>query len=67
MVVTNKDQVSITEISHVQKKMHFFHFFFIYFSCYSESFSRQNSHEKSKPILPFNGKFNVDAENGVVF
>ena len=63
MVVTNKDQVSITEISHGQKKCFFF---FIYFSCYSESFSRQNSHEKSKPILPFNGKFNVDAENGVV-
>ena len=28
MVVTNKDQVSITEISHVQKKNAFFSFFF---------------------------------------
>ena len=65
--MTNKDQVCITEISHVQK-MHFFIFSFsFHLSCSFETLSRQNAHEKSKPILPIDGKFNADAENGVVF
>ena len=49
------------------KKMHFFLFLSFHLSCSSETLSRRNAHEKSKPILPFDGKFNVDAENGVVF
>ena len=68
MVVTNKDQVSITEISHVQKKVNFFHFFLSFiFPVIPSLFLGKILTKKIKPILPFNGKFIVDAENGVVF